>query len=53
MGAEPLDEGIYGRMEVIRQRVGMDDLMGHSDRFLPGLYHDNYMLTLQTMGDNW
>ena len=36
MGAEPLDEGIYGRMEVIRRRVGMDDLMGHSDRFLPG-----------------
>ena len=34
MGAEPLDEGIHGRMEVIRQRAGMGSRMGHSDRFL-------------------
>lgn len=50
MGAEPLDEGICGRMEVIRQRVGMDDLMGHSDRFLPGLYHEKLYRLLPVVG---
>jgi hypothetical protein len=50
MGAEPLDEGICGRMEVIRQRVGMDDLMGHSDRFLPGLYHEKLYRQFPVVG---
>ncbi len=42
MGAEPLDKGIYGRMEVIRQRVGMDNLRGHRERFLDSVskHHD-------------
>ena len=34
MGAEPLDKGIYGRMEVIRQRAGMGSRMVISDGFL-------------------
>jgi hypothetical protein len=42
MGTEPFDKGIYGRMEAIRQRVGMGGgPMGHSDKFLPGLCQGN------------
>jgi len=41
MGAEPLDEGVDGRVEVIRQRAGMDHLMRHGDRFLPGVCQEN------------
>ena len=37
MDAEPLDESIYRGMEVIGQSVGLGDLIGHSDRLLPGL----------------
>jgi hypothetical protein len=50
MGVEPLYEGICGRMEVIWQRVGMDNLMGHSDRFLPGLYHEKLYRQLPVVG---
>ena len=37
MGAEPLEESIYRGMGIIRPRGGMGDLIGHSDRLLPGL----------------
>jgi hypothetical protein len=37
MDAEPFDEGIYGWMAVIPQRIGRGDPMGHGDRFLPRL----------------